>query len=201
MAISCDRIFVEGATEKIILSKLGYNEDNIEVKFGREEVIKEFKKYLSSSMSILKKGNVCFVIDGDEERYKGVYNRLKKDISALDYSPPYIKMCKDNLCYVLVVIGNKNDDFKGCIETILLEKLKIDEKINDIINRVLEYEQQKVGHLSICDRDKIRFYLSIFLLSGGPTLLYLSKRFTEELLRIVGEDFIRNIIADFIEIK
>ncbi len=201
MAISCDRIFVEGATEKIILSKLGFNEDNIEVKFGKEEVIKEFKKYLSSSMSILKKGNVCFVIDGDEQGYKGVYDRLKKDISVLDYSPPYIKMCKDNLCYVLVVIGNKNDDFKGCIETILLEKLKIDEKINDVIHRVLEYEQQKVGHLSMCDRDKIRFYLSIFLLSGEPTLLYLSKRFTEELFRIVGEDVIRNIIADFIEIK
>ena len=54
MAISCDRIFVEGATEKIILSKLGFNEDNIEVRFGKEEVIKEFKKYLSSSMSILE---------------------------------------------------------------------------------------------------------------------------------------------------
>ena len=52
MAISCDRIFVEGATEKIILSKLGFNEDNIEVKFGKEEVIKEFKKYLSSSMCL-----------------------------------------------------------------------------------------------------------------------------------------------------
>ncbi|AWR95911.1 hypothetical protein [Acidianus brierleyi] len=202
MAISCDRIFVEGATEKIILSKLGFNEGNVEVvKFGKEEVIKEFKKYLSSSMSILKKGNVCFVIDGDEEGYKGVYDRLKKDIEVLDYSPPYIKMCKDNLCYVLVVIGDKNNDFKGCIETILLEKLRIDEKINDVILRVLEYEQQKVGHLSMCDRGKIRFYLSIFLLSGEPTLLYLSKRFTEELFRIVEEDVIRNIIADFIEIK
>jgi hypothetical protein len=52
MAISCDRIFVEGATEKIILSKLGFNEDNIEVRFGKEEVIKEFKKYLSSSMCL-----------------------------------------------------------------------------------------------------------------------------------------------------
>ena len=152
-------------------------------------------------MSILKKGNVCFMIDGDEEGYKGVYDRLKKDIKALDYSPPYIKMCKDNLCYVLVVTGDKNNDFKGCIETILLEKLKIDEKINDVIHRVLEYEQQKVGHLSMCDRDKIRFYLSIFLLSGEPTLLYLSKRFTEELFRIVGENVIRDIIADFIEIK
>lgn len=162
MAISCDRIFVEGATEKIILSKLGFNEYNIEVRFGKEEVIKEFKKYLSSSMSILKKGNVCFVIDGDEEGYKGVYDRLKKDIKALDYSPPYIKMCKDNLCYVLIVIGDKNNDFKGCIETILLEKVKIDEKINDVIHQVLEYKQQKVGHLSMCDRDKIRFYLSIF---------------------------------------
>jgi predicted ATP-dependent endonuclease of OLD family len=113
MVISCDRIFVEGATEKVILSKLGFNEDNIKVRFGKEEVIKEFKKYLSSSMSILKKGNVCFVIDGDEEGYKGVYDRLKKDIKALDYSPPYIKMCRDNLCYVLVVIGDKNNDFKG----------------------------------------------------------------------------------------
>jgi len=53
----------------------------------------------------------------------------------------------------------------------------------------------------MCDRDKIRFYLSIFLLSGEPTSLYLSKRFTEELFRIVGEDVIRNIIAHFIEIK
>jgi hypothetical protein len=152
-------------------------------------------------MSILKKGNVCFVIDGDEEGYKGVYDRLKKDIKALDYSPPYIKMCKDNLCYVLVVIGDKNNDFKGCIETILLEKLETDEKINDVIHRVLECEKQKVGHLLMCDRDKIRFYLSIFLLSGEPTLLYLSKRFTEELFRIVGENVIRNIIAYFIEIK
>jgi predicted ATP-dependent endonuclease of OLD family len=151
MAISCDKIFVEGATEKIILSKLGFNENNVEVKFGKEEVIKEFKKYLSSSMSVLKKGNVCFVIDGDEEGYKGVYDRFKKDIKALDYSPPYIKMCKDNLCQVLVVIRDKNNDFKGCIETILLEKLKIDEKINDVIYRVLEYGQQKVGHLSMCD--------------------------------------------------
>jgi hypothetical protein len=200
MAISCDRIFVEGTTEKIILSKLGFNEGNAEVRFGKEEVIKEFKKYLSYSTSILKPGNVCFVIDGDEEGYKGVSGRLKKDIEALDYSPPYIKMCKDNLCYVLVVIGDKNNDF-SCIETILLEKLEIDEKINDVIYRVLEYEQQKVGHLSMCDRDKIRFYLSIFLLSGEPTLLYLSKRFTEELFRTVEEDVIRNIIADFIEIK
>ena len=39
MAVSCDRIFVEGATEKIILSNPGFNEDNIEVKFGKEEVI------------------------------------------------------------------------------------------------------------------------------------------------------------------
>jgi len=164
-------------------------------------VIKEFKKYSSSSMPILKKGNVCFVIDGDEEGCKGVYDRLEKDIKALDYSPPYIKTCKDNLCYILVVIGDKNNDFKGCIETILLEKLKIDDKINDIIRRVLEYEQQKLGHFSMCDRDKIRFYLSMFLLSGEPTSLYLSKRFTEELFRIVGEDVIRNIIANFIEIK
>ncbi|MEJ2771290.1 MULTISPECIES: hypothetical protein [unclassified Stygiolobus] len=201
MAISCDRIFVEGTTEKIILSKLGFNEGNVEVRFGKEEVIKEFKKYLSSSMPTLKKGNVCFVIDGDEEGYEGVSGRLKKDIEALDYSPPYIKMCKDNLCYVLVVIGDKNNDFKGCIETILLEKLKTDDKINDLIHRVLEYEQQNVSHLSMCDRDKIRFYLSIFLLSGEPTMLYLSKRFTEELFRIVGEDVLRNIIAYFIEIK
>jgi|GEM_PF-6089982 len=152
-------------------------------------------------MPILKKGNVCFVIDGDEEGYEGVYDRLKKDIEAVDYSPPYIKTCKDNLCYVLVVIGDKNNDFKGCIETILLEKLKIDEKINDVIHRVLEYEQPNVSHFSMCDRDKIRFYLSIFLLSGEPTMLYLSKRFTEELFRIVGEDVLRNIIAYFIEIK
>jgi hypothetical protein len=200
-AINCDRIFVEGATEKIILSKLGFNEGNVEVKFGKEEVIKELEKYLSSSMPISKKGNVCFVIDGDEEGYEGVSGRLKKDVEELEYSPPYIKMCKNNLCYVLVVIGDKNNDFKGCIETILLEKLKIDEKINDVIHRVLEYKLQKVGLLSMCDRDKIRFYLSIFLLSGEPTLLYLSKRFTEELFRIVGEDVIRNIIAYFIEIK
>ncbi|MEJ2781740.1 hypothetical protein WIW89_12865 [Stygiolobus sp. CP850M] len=200
MAINCDRIFVEGTSEKIILSKLGFNEDNVMVKFGKEEVIKEFKKSLSSSMPISKKGNVCFVIDGDEEGYKGVSGRLKKDIEALDYSPPYIKTCKDNLCYVLVVIGDKNNDF-SCIETILLEKLKIDEKINDLIHRVLEYEQQNVSHLSMCDRDKIRFYLSIFLLSGEPTMLYLSKRFTEELFRIVGEDVLRNIISYFIEIK
>ncbi|WP_286188795.1 hypothetical protein [Sulfolobus sp. S-194] len=172
MAISCDRIFVEGTTEKIILSKLGFNEDNIEIKFGKEEVIKEFKKHLS--FPILKKGNVCFIVDGDEEGYKGVYDRLKKDIIVLDYSPPYIKMCKDNLCYVLIVIGNKNDDFKGCIETILLEKLKIDEKINDIIHRVLEYEQQKVEHLSTCDKDKIRFYLSIFcFLANQHCFIYL----------------------------
>jgi hypothetical protein len=184
MAINCDRIFVEGTTEKIILSKLGFNEDNVMVKFGKEEVIKEFKKSLSSSTSILKPGNVCFVIDGDEEGYEGVSGRLKKDIEALDHSPPYIKMCKDNLCYVLVVIGDKNNDF-SCIETILLEKLEIDEKINDVIHRVLEYELQKISHLSMCDRDKIRFYLSIFLLSGEPTMLYLSKRFTEELFRMV----------------
>ena len=201
MAISCDRIFVEGATEKIILSKLGFNEGNVEVKFGKEEVIKDFERYMSSSTSILKPGNVCFVIDGDEEGYEGVSGRLKKDVEELEYSPPYIKTCKDNLCYVLVVIGDKNNDFKGCIETIMLEKLEIDEKINDLIHRVLEYEQQNVSHLSMCDRDKIRFYLSIFLLSGEPTMLYLSKRFTEELFRIVGEDVLRNIIAYFIEIK
>jgi len=43
-----------------------------------------------------------------------------------------------------------------------LEKLKIDEKINDVLHRVLEYEQQKVGHLSICDRDKIVFIFRYF---------------------------------------
>jgi len=36
MAISCDRIFVEGSTEKIILSNLGFNEDNIEVNWERK---------------------------------------------------------------------------------------------------------------------------------------------------------------------
>ena len=50
-------------------------------------------------MSILKKGNVCFVIDGDEEGYKGVYDRLKKDIKSLDYSPPYIKCVR--ITYVM----------------------------------------------------------------------------------------------------
>ena len=105
-AINCDRIFVEGATEKIILSKLGFNEGNVEVKFGKEEVIKELEKYLSSSMPISKKGNVCFVIDGDEEGYEGVSGRLKKDVEELEYSPPYIKMCKNNLCYVLVSVDN-----------------------------------------------------------------------------------------------
>ena len=83
-------------------------------------------------------------------------------------------MCKDNLCYVLVVIGDKNNDFEGCIETILLEKLEIDEKINDVIHRVLEYEQQKVGHLSMCDRDKIVFiYRYFYFLENLHYFIYL----------------------------
>nr|WP_011225226.1 hypothetical protein [Sulfolobus islandicus]CAG38269.1 hypothetical protein [Sulfolobus islandicus] len=200
MPINCDRIIVEGSTEKAILGKLGFDEDNIEVKYGKGEVNKEFKKYLSSTPT-LKKGNVCFIIDGDEEGYEGIYNELNKDINTLDSSPPYIKVCKGELCYILIVIGDKNNDFKGCIETLLLARIKVDKEVSDIINRAIEYQQQKLRKLSMCDKDKMSFYLSIFLTSGEPTLLYLSKKFVEELFKIVGENIVKDIIANFIEIK
>jgi len=200
MPISCDRIIVEGSTEKAILGKLGFDEGNIEVKYGKGEVIKEFKKYVSFT-PILKEGNVCFIIDGDEEGYEGIYNKLSKDVNTLHRSPPYIKVCKGKLCYILIVIGDKNNDFKCCIETLLLERIKVDKEINDIINRVIEYKQWKLSKLSMCDKDKMSFYLSIFLTSGEPTLLYLSKKFVDELFKIVGENIVKDIIANFIEIK
>lgn len=36
MAISCDRILVEGTTEKDILSNLGFNKGNVELNLERK---------------------------------------------------------------------------------------------------------------------------------------------------------------------
>ncbi|QXJ31955.1 hypothetical protein J5U21_01606 [Saccharolobus shibatae] len=66
--------------------------------------------------------------------------------------------------------------------------------IENITKDVIEYEiRQRKMDLTLCDKDKIRFYLSIFLLSGYPTTLYLTKNFVDELLKILNINQIKEI--------
>ncbi|MEM0373858.1 MAG: DUF3226 domain-containing protein [Sulfolobaceae archaeon] len=201
--LHCDRIFVEGSFDKTLLEKLiSYNVE-IEASGGKSNIINKFKTIKSIS-SPLQKGNICFIVDGDEEGYDSIFNSLKNEFDDLVKDPPYIKKCVEDLCYVLVVMGEEKDNYKGCIESILLKELskKIDIDIERIVNSVIEYEtRRRKMNLKLCDKDKIRFYLSIFLLSDDPTTLYLTKNFTDELLKILDKNKIKEIYRKFIEIK
>jgi len=150
----------------------------------------------------LKGWNVCYLIDGNDEGFEGIYNRLKEDLKEvkLEAKKPYIKVCEDKGCHILILIGKKDEDYKGCLETLLNEVLnsKVSSEIDEIIDRILNFMRKK-GKLTICDEEKIKFYERVLLLSNEPSVSYINKNFIEELLKLVDPHSIKQILG--IEIK
>jgi len=194
--IKCDKIIVEGQTEKELLKGIGYNEEKILVSNGKNNIIKIIKEKVPE-----EEGNVCLIIDGDEEGYEKIKEELiRQGVNITEANPPYIKKCKDDRCYTLIVIGRDEEDYKGCIETLLNELLpEVQEE--KILNEILEYKKRKMGKLSLCEEEKIKFYLKIFLLSDNVSTLYIQRTFVNEAIKIIGEDKIRSELAKFILLK
>ncbi|BCU69573.1 hypothetical protein [Stygiolobus caldivivus] len=142
--LRCDRILVEGHTDKVLLEKIISYRVEIEVLGGKGKVINVFKNIKSVSVP-LKKGSIFFIIDGDEGGYDDIFNSLKDEISDLVKEPPYIKKCIGELCYVLIVIGDEKDNYKGCVESLLLKELLNYSNMNTekIIENIIEYKAIK----------------------------------------------------------
>ncbi|AZF77012.1 hypothetical protein SULM_13040 [Saccharolobus solfataricus] len=66
------------------------------------------------------------------------------------------------------------------------------------MNEILEYKKRKMGKLSLCEEEKIKFYLKIFLLSDNVSTLYIQRIFVNEAIKIIGKDKIRSKLAKFI---
>jgi len=201
--IECIRVFVEGNTEVLLLKRVY----NIEDKFssikivnsldGKENVIYRFKTSISLGPPI-EKGNICYLVDGNDEGFEGIYNRLKEELKEVELvaEKPYIKVCGDKGCHVLVVIGKKENDYKGCLETLLNEILnsKVTSEIDEIVDRILNFMRKEGAKLSACDEGKIKFYERVLLLSKEPSVLYINKNFVDELLKLVDPQDIKQIL-------
>jgi len=98
-------------------------------------------------------------------------------------------------CHVLIVIGKKDNDYKGCVETLLNEVLnsKVTSEIDEIIDRILNL-MRKRNKLSTCDEEKIKFYERVLLLSNDPSALYINKNFVDEFLKLVDPQDIKQIL-------
>jgi hypothetical protein len=132
---------------------------------------------------------------------EGVFTRINEELSGLEFSPPYIRFCVKGLCHVLIVVGDKDDGFKGCLESLLLQRLKINEETSRLVDNFVSYRERRLSRLSRCERAKLRFYLTVLALSNDVGALYMDKNFVEELFDLEGEDFVRGVLSDFIEIK
>ena len=208
--IECIRVVVEGKTEELLLKRiynLPYDSEDVYSLNGKENVIRSFKDVIQSSKEItpslgLKGWNICYLVDGNDEGFEGIYNRLKEEMKEvkLKAEKPYIKVCADKGCHVLAVIGKKDEDYKGCIETLLNEVLnsKVTSEIDEIIDRILNFMRKRTK-LSNCDEEKIKFYERVLLLSNEPLILYLNKNFIEELLKLIDPQNVKQILK--IEIK
>jgi len=205
--MECAKVFVEGNTEVLLLKRVYNVQDRysspeiIASKNGKDNVITYFKNEISIG-SPREKGNVCYLIDGDEEGFEVIYDRLKRELKKVELKAekPYIKVCGDKGCHILIVIGKKEEDYKGCLETLLNEVLndKVTSEVDEIINRILSFMRRK-AKLSTCDEEKIKFYERVLLLSSGPSTLYMNKNFVDELLKLVDPQIIKQILG--IEIK
>ena len=136
-----------------------------------------------------------------DEGFEGIYNRLKRELKVgLKAEKPYIKVCGNKGCHILIVIGKKEEDYKGCLETLLNEVLnsKVTSEIDEIIDRILNFMRKRTK-LKTCDEEKIKFYERVLLLSSDPSVLYINKNFVDELLKLVDPQSIKRILG--IEIK
>jgi len=208
--IECIRVVVEGKTEEELLRSVynlpySYYRRYINSLGGKENVIKNFKDSIRSSMEMevipslpMEKWNICYLVDGNDEGFKGIYNRLKEEMKEvkLEAEKPYIKVCGDKGCHVLVVIGKKDNDYKGCLETLLNEILnsKVTSEIDEIVDRILNFMRKEGAKLSTCDEGKIKFYERVLLLSKEPSVLYINKNFVDELLKLVDPQDIKQIL-------
>jgi len=200
--IECIRVFVEGNTEVLLLKRVY----NIEDKFssikivnsldGKENVIYRFKTSISLGPPI-EKGNICYLVDGNDEGFEGIYNRLKEELKEVELvaEKPYIKVCGDKGCHILVVVGKRDEDYKGCLETLLNEILnsRVSSEIDEIIDRILNF-MRKRAELPTCDEEKIKFYERVLLLSSDPSVLYINKNFVDELLKLVNPQDIKQVL-------
>jgi len=210
--IECTRVLVEGNTEvllferafSIIENKIGLMKI-IDSRNGKEKVIGHFIDSILSGPPT-EKGNLCYLVDGNdegfEEIYNKIYNKLKKELKEikLKAEKPYIMFCGEKGCHILVVIGKKEENYRGCLETLLNEILnsKTTSEIDEIINRILSF-MRKRKKFTICDEEKIKFYERVLLLSSDPSTLYIDKNFVNELLKLVNPQDIKQILG--IEIK
>lgn len=207
----CNVIRVEGGTEKVLLTKLFENDPRINSKVealgGKEKVIKEFERLIKGeNVPDLENVTICFMVDGDEEGFNGLRNRFANYLDKLEINPPHIiyRLSNPNYTAVLIVLGEEDKDYKGCLESILNKYISFNEseelssQRERIIDEIFKYFSKKKVNLSFCDKEKIKFYISIFLFSDNPSILYLNKNFVETLFDIVGKSFVLDIIRKFI---
>ncbi|MCG3109001.1 hypothetical protein L3N51_01291 [Metallosphaera sp. J1] len=183
--VSCDRILVEGKTDEEILKRLGYAMP-IQPLGGKGNVLKKFLDDINNDMKRgpLNVGNVCYLVDGDDEGYGNIYDQV---VSKLRIStrrePPYIKFCfNGKSCRILIVVGDKVSDYKGCIESMLLEQLKLDENGDVLVTQFVEYKATQ-GKMDLCGKSKLSLYLKVILKADDIQAIYLNRNFVEELFR------------------
>ncbi|QXJ34951.1 hypothetical protein [Saccharolobus shibatae] len=58
---------MEESFDKILLEKIISYSVEIEASGGKGNIINRFKKIKSISPPPMRKGNICFIVDGDEE--------------------------------------------------------------------------------------------------------------------------------------
>jgi len=205
--IECTRVVVEGKTEELLLMSV-YNltpyPRYINSLGGKENVIKNFKDSIRSSaeMEVIsslesKEWNICYLVDGNDEGFEGIYNRLKGEMIEVELKAekPYIKVCGDKGCHILVVIGKKDNEYRGCLETLLNEVLntRVTSEMDEIVDRILNF-MRKRNKLSACDEEKIKFFERVLLLSNEPSVLYINKNFVDELLKLVDPQSLKQIL-------